>query len=132
MRNQRRMALKSIKWTIVPAEGQHQNGLSESLIKSVKRSIKHVIGENVLSFSELQLAFFEIANLINSRPIGIKPGSDCDDLIPITPNDLLYGEQSNEVPQGPFQHKVSIAKRFLYVQTLIDNWWCKWNELEHH
>ena len=120
---------KGMKWTIVPAEGQHQNGLSESLIKSVKRSIKHVIGDNVLSFSELQLAFFEIADIINSRPLGIKPGSDSDDLTPITPNGLLYGEQSNEVPQGPFQHKVSIARRFLYVQSLIDDWWRKWSDL---
>ena len=42
-----------IKWSMVPAEGQHQNGLSESLVKSIKRSIKHVIGESILSFSEL-------------------------------------------------------------------------------
>ena len=53
---------KRIKWTVVPAEGQHQNGLSESLVKSVKRSIKHKIGENVLSFAELQTAMFEIAD----------------------------------------------------------------------
>ena len=55
-----------IKWTVFPAEGQHQNGLSESLVKSVQRSIKHKIGKNVLSFSELQTALLEIANIINS------------------------------------------------------------------
>ena len=30
-----------IQWKLAPAEGQHQNGLIESLIKSVKHSIKH-------------------------------------------------------------------------------------------
>ena len=49
----------------MPAEGQHQNGLTESLIRSVKRSMKHVIGDNVLIFSELQLAFYAIMNIIN-------------------------------------------------------------------
>ena len=83
---------------VVPAEGQHQNGLSESLIKSVKRTITHTIGENILTFSELQFVFYEVANIINSRPIGIVPGSDPDCTQPITPNDLMLGRSSNEVP----------------------------------
>ena len=118
-----------IKWTIVPAEGQHQNGLSESLVKSVKRSIELVIGENILTFSELQLAFFEITNIINSRPLGIAPGSDSDDPTPITPNDLMLGRSSNEVPQGPFNTNVTRTKRFLYVQSIVDDWWQKWYNL---
>jgi hypothetical protein len=120
---------KKIEWTIVPAEGQHQNGLSESMVKSVKRSIKHVIGENVLTFSELQLAFFEIANIINSHPLGVVPGSDSDDPTPITPNDLMLGRSTNEVPQGPFSTNVSKTKRFIYVQNIVDDWWNKWNDL---
>ena len=118
-----------VKWTVVPAEGQHQNGLTESLIKSVKRSLHHVVGENTLTFSELQLAFFEIANILNSRPLGIVPGSDSDDPTPITPNDLLLGRSSNDVPQGPFNHNVSKAKRFIYVQNVVDEWWNKWYNL---
>ena len=115
-----------IKWTLVPAEAQHQNGLSESLIKSIKRSIAHTIGKTVLSFSEFQLAMFEIANIINSRPIGIISGSDPDDPKPITPNDLILGRSTNEVPQGPFNSKVSITRRFLFVQSLVDDWWQQW------
>ena len=118
-----------IKWTVVPAEGQHQNGLSESLVKSIKKSIEHTIGENILTFSELQLAFFEIANIINSRPLGVVPGSDADDPTPITPNDLLLGRSTNEVPQGPFNTNVKNTRRFQYVQSLVDDWWVKWNNL---
>ena len=121
---------QNIKWTVVPAEAQHQNGLSESLIKTVKRSIKHMIGDSVLSFSELQLAFFTIADIINSRPVGIEPGSDSDDPTPITPNSLITGESANNVAQGPFvESKVSIAKRFQFIQSLVDDWWNKWYDL---
>ena len=67
-------AESNIEWKFVPSEGQHMNGLSESLIRSVKRSIQHVVGANVLSCLELQTAFFEIAHILNSRPIGIKSG----------------------------------------------------------
>lgn len=118
-----------MKWTVVPAEGQHQNGLSESMIKSTKRSILHMIGDNILTFSELQLAFYEITNVINSRPIGVVPNSDPDCPTPITPNDLLLGRASNEVPSGPFDTKPSITKRFRFVQELVDDWWKKWHDL---
>ena len=123
------MSSRKITWTVVPAEGQHQNGLTESLVKSVKRSIEHMIGDTILTFSELQLAFYEIANVVNSRPIGIVPGADSEDPTPITPNDLLLGRSSNEVPQGPFVHNVSNARRYQYVQSMVDDWWQKWYNL---
>ena len=64
-----------IKWDTAPAEGQHMNGVTESLVKSVKRSLMRVIGANVFTFSGLQTVFFEVAALINARPIGIVSGS---------------------------------------------------------
>ena len=80
-----------IKWTLAPAEDQHQNGPSESLIKSVKRTIKHKIGCQILTFSQLQMIFFESANIINSRPTGIITGSDPTQPKAVTPNDLILG-----------------------------------------
>ena len=117
---------KRMTWTVVPAEGQHQNGLSESLIKSVKRTIKHKIGPHVFTFAQLQTALFEISNIINSRPLGIAPGSDPTDPQPLTPNDLLLGRSSGEVPQGPFDSGKSTTKRFRFLQQLVDDWWQHW------
>ena len=117
---------KKIVWEMVPADSQHMNGLSESMIKSIKRSISHVIGESVLSFSEFQLMMYEIGNIINSRPIGVVTGDDPDYLNHLTPNDLILGRSRNEVPHGPFESKPSLTKRFQYIQSLIDNWWKSW------
>ncbi len=50
-----------------------QNGVSEALIKSVKRALNVSIGENMSSFAGLQTVLFEVANLLNERPIGLKP-----------------------------------------------------------
>ena len=36
-----------------------QNGTSEALVKSVKKAIKVVVGESVMTFSELQTVCFE-------------------------------------------------------------------------
>ena len=101
------------------------NGLSESLIKSIKRSIQHVVGTNILTCLELQTAFFEIANILNSRPIGIKSG-DPEDPQALTPNDLLIGASSNETPVGPFNNNVSEKMRLRLVQDMVDKWWSRW------
>ena len=119
-------ATERMKWTVVPAEGQHQNGLSESLIKSVKRTIEHKLKPNVLTFSQLQLMLFEIANLLNSRPISIVTGSNPDEPEPLTPNHLLLGRATGDVPQGPFNNLKSATKRFRAVQELITEWWDSW------
>ena len=122
-------ANNKIKWTLAPAEGQHQNGLSESLIKSVKRTINHKICGHTLTFSELQMTFFEIANIINSRPLGVITSSDPEQPKPITPNDLILGRASSDVPQGPFDMKKSITKRFRFLQNLVTEWWESWYQV---
>ena len=109
---------RKIKWTLAPAEGQHQNGVSESLIKSTKRTIKHTIGNHVCTAMELQTVLFEIANIINNRPLGIISGSDPSN--PTTPNGLLTGDNANDVPQGPFDTNTPITKRFRFLQQLVD------------
>jgi hypothetical protein len=122
-------ANRQIKWTLAPAEGQHQNGLSEALIKSVKRTIKHkVTNGNILTFAQLQTVLFEVANIINSRPIGIVTGSDPEQPSAITPNDLILGRATSDVPQGPFDFEQSknINKQFRFLQSLVADWWQAW------
>ena len=58
------------------------------------------MGENVLSYEELQTVFFEIANLLNERPIGMKPGCGIDMGSYLSPSDLLLGRSSANAPQG--------------------------------
>nr|XP_027223966.1 uncharacterized protein LOC113816133 [Penaeus vannamei] len=85
------------------ADAPWQNGRTESLIRLVKRGISISIGNKVLSYADLQTVMFEIANLINQRPIGIKPGSDLDLGSYLCPNDLLLGRASPIVPSGVFE-----------------------------
>ena len=70
--------MEGFEWNFMPADAPWQNGTSESLIRSVKRSLKAAIGESILTFSELHTALFEVANLINKRPIGRHPRSPED------------------------------------------------------
>lgn len=62
-----------VEWNVIKsADAPWENGCSESLIKSVKRCLQIAVGDSILTFSELQSVLFEVANLINERPIGTK------------------------------------------------------------
>lgn len=108
------------------ADAPWQNGCSESLIKSVKRALTYSIGDKVLQFGELQTVFFEVANLINERPIGVKPGCDINLGTYLSPNDLLLGRTSNKAPPGMYNTDASLVKCFKYVEEVINCFWKKW------
>ncbi|XP_068240885.1 uncharacterized protein [Palaemon carinicauda] len=94
-------AKEGLKWKFNrSADAAWQNGLSEALIKSVKRSLSMLIGTTILTFSDLQTTIFEIANLMNERPIGLKPSMDVELGTYLCSNDLLLGRASNKVPSG--------------------------------
>lgn len=102
------------------ADAPWQNGCSESLIKSVKRALTYSIGDRVLQFGELQTVFFEVANLINERPIGVKPGCDINLGTYLSPNDLLLGRTANKAPPGMYNTDASLVKCFKYVEEVIN------------
>ena len=84
------------------------------------------IGENVLSFGELETVMFEVANLLNERPIGMKPGYDISLGTYLCPNDLLLGRASNKVPNGPIFDTSDVRKRFSIIQSIVTSFWTRW------
>ena len=118
-------ANKGIKWEFTAPDGPWRNGCSEALIKSVKKAIKTAIGDQCLSFSELQTIFFEAANLVNERPIGLHP-TNPEDGAYLSPNHLLLGRASSRVPSGPFKEPTNIKHRFRLLQQIVNTFWRRW------
>ena len=93
-------AKHGLNWVInKSADAPWQNGCTERLIKSVKRCITVTIGSNILTFPELQTIYFECANILNQRPVGIKDSRHSY----FCPNDLILGRASTNVPSGKFE-----------------------------
>ena len=67
-------------------EAPWYNGCSEAMIRSVKKSV--VIGNQIVTFNELQTFLFESANLVSERPIG-KKSKPLGDGSYLPPNNLL-------------------------------------------
>ena len=113
------------------ADAPWENGLSEAMIRLVKRALPLAVGSNILTFAELQTVFFEIANLMNERPIGIK-NNDPNNGTYLCPNDLLLGRSSGRVPSGILDESCNINRRWLFVQQIANTFWKKWQRDYFH
>ena len=66
--------------------------------------------------------FAGVKSIVNSRPL-TSLSDNPNDLRPLTPNHLLFGRASADVPHGPYEDTKNLHKRFQYVQTLVNNFW---------
>ncbi|XP_068225322.1 uncharacterized protein [Palaemon carinicauda] len=104
---------KGLTWVFnKSADAPWENACSESLIRLVKRSLTRIIGESVISFGELQSVMYEVANMLNERPIGFKPGENFNEGTVLRPNDLLLGRYTIETPCGFWNERVSFNKSY--------------------
>ena len=108
------------------ADAPWENGCSESLIRGAKKAIGLSIGESTLTFGDLQTVMFEVSNLMNSRPIGHKPGYDISSGSYLCPNDILLGRTNNSVPSGVWDENAMNDKRFDFMNRVVDTFWKKW------
>ena len=118
--------LEGMQWIMNrSADAPWENGCSESLIKSVKRCMRGAIGTSILTFSELQTAVFEIANLLNERPIGTKT-VDPDQGSYLCPNDLLLGRTTLVAPVGQWINVENHRLRLEFLAAVTNAFWKKW------
>lgn len=84
------------------------------------------VGNNILSFGDLQSVLFEISNLMNERPIGMKPGNDTTLGSNLCPNDLLLERASSKAPCGPWDDVSNDMKRMKFIQHIASSFWRRW------
>ena len=119
------------KWIFVPAGGQHRNGLAESTVKVMKKSLNLALqaGE-VLVYAEMVTLLARIATSVNSRPLSIgsvSSNSEQEDiLMPLTPNHLLLARSTSEPTNLEYEEGDKFSRRMAFVQCLQDEWWKRW------
>ena len=117
------------EWSFSTPAAPWMNGVTEALVKTIKKAIESAIGDQVMEFSTLQTVMFEAGEMVNSRPIGLDPSSNIDDGKYLAANDLLLGRTTNAVPQGPFAGDRNINRRYYFTQEIATAFWKKWVEL---
>ena len=122
------MQKKEVTWESPPPPPPHGTmgeWVCRKYDKGVKTAMKHVIGSQCLSFSEMQTVLVEIANLLNKRPIGKHPTNPNDGHY-LSPNELLLERASARVPSGPFKEFPTVRQRHEFIQSLINSFWKIW------
>ena len=129
---------KSLDWLFIMPDSQHQNGAAEvmvKMVKGVKKAFIKSMGEQVLSMNEMVTLMAEISNLVNQRPIGMKPNTNTHPEF-LSPNSLYLGRCSDRICSGPFQPKELFNEdpkharnRFQLVQAITNQFWKIWMKL---
>ena len=115
------------EWFFSPADSPHRQGVVESLIGSVKRSVKVLYGHDLrLSWPQYVTLGYQVADLINSRPLGIV-GEVGDCLEVLTPNNLILGRHSSDNPGN--WAKYSGSPQISTLNKIISSFWARWMEV---
>ena len=126
---------KGLEWKFIMPSSQHQNGAAEimiKMVKGVKRSLLKALGNQILNLNEMNTLMAEIAQLVNERPIGLKPNASTHPHY-LSPNSLYLGRCSDRIAAGPFEPDEVFTddphqarSRFLLVQAITAQFWKIW------
>lgn len=121
------LSLHGTEWLFSPADSPHRQGVVESLIGSVKRSVKVIYGHGLrLSWQEYATLGHQVADLINSRPLGVL-GEVGDSLEILTPNNLILGRNSSDNPGN--WSDISSCPRLSTINKIVTSFWARWMQV---
>ena len=116
------------QWKFQPPAASHMNGVWERLIRSVRKSMKAILGNPnaLVGLETLRTVFAEVVTILNSRPL--TPSSDDpSDPEPLTPNHLLLQQKHLALPPGLFvREDLYRRKQWRRAQFLADCFWKRW------
>ena len=101
-------------------------GVWERIIRSIRKILRSLLREQLISGETLRTLMAEIEGILNSRPL--TPNSDNPtDLEPLTPNHLLLQRSNLNLPPGVFVKKdLYCRNRWRHVQYLTNVFWKRW------
>lgn len=117
-----------IKWTFIPPAAPHWGGIWEAGVKSVKHHLRRTMGNNTLTYEELNTLLIQIEGILNSRPLCPLGSYDLDCL---TPSHFLIGPQLTALPEdSTLVPNVPINKlsAFKQIKHLKESFWSKWSK----
>lgn len=117
---------RRINWHKIPTNSQHFNGTAESMIKVTKVQLNNLIRSRNLTKGEMDTIFSDVMQIVNSRPLMTRAGSDPLSGGPITPLHLMGGRATINTPLVRFNGKAGLTRRLAFLEDLKTEFWTKW------
>jgi hypothetical protein len=122
------MSTNGITWRFITERSPFRGAYWERLNRSIKEPLRKVLGNALLTYTEMYTLLTDIEATLNQRPLTYH-GSDPADPAPITPSQLAIGRNLKEIPPVPSNcsNGVTIAARYRYLQRLLTHFWKRWS-----
>ena len=122
------LSQKNIQWKFNPPSASHMGGAWERLVASVKKALRAVLGNQIVTDDVLHTTVLEVEFQVNSRPLTYVSGHGGDPES-ITPNHFLLGVVPNGcvLPPGVFGENDKMSRRrWRQCQALASHVWRRW------
>nr|CAI5844526.1 unnamed protein product [Callosobruchus analis] len=117
---------KGITWKFSTPAATHQGGLWESHVKSVKTHLYRVMGDQLLTYEELNTVLTQIETLLNSRLLCVK---SMDPSAPevLTPAHFLTQVPLNRLSASDVTEiKLNRLDRYQLIDRMVQDFWKRW------
>ncbi|GFX69878.1 integrase catalytic domain-containing protein [Trichonephila clavipes] len=128
------VADKGIHWKFIVERAPWWGGFYERLVKTIKDSLRKILGRALLTFEELSTILSEIEVIVNHRPLTYVE-NDPGEPEPLTPAHFLelgYGDSKYPIHFieliDATTAKESYKKRKTYRTLLLKQLWRRWKE----
>ena len=111
------------EWIFNPTVNPWIGGAWESLIRSIKRTLKVIVQDRLFTEESLYIFFYDTESLLNSRPY-THISDDPNDHSGLTPNHILLCQESNNYsPDNFLDDELNLRKKWTAVQSTANMFW---------
>lgn len=115
-----------IQWHFNPPSAPHFGGLWEAAVRSAKKHLLKVIGENPTLIEDFTTLLVQVEGCLNSRPL-TPLSDDPTDLEPLTPAHFLTGSSLQALPDMNAESiPMNRLNRWQLVQRRLGDFWKRW------
>ncbi|XP_055527359.1 uncharacterized protein LOC129719980 [Wyeomyia smithii] len=122
----RECASEGIQWHFTPPGAPHFGGLWEAAVKSAKRHLLKLVGENPVSPEDFITLLTQVEGCLNSRPL-TPMSDDPNDLEPLTPSHFLVGSSLQAIPEPNLESvPFNRLNQWQQMQRNLQEFWRRW------
>nr|XP_027225525.1 uncharacterized protein LOC113817652 [Penaeus vannamei] len=121
------MLLKGVTWQFNPPHASHFGGVWERQIRTIRRVLRGLCHQQVMTDDTLHTLFCEVEAIINGRPL-TRVTDDPDGPQPLTPNMLLTLKGAGGPITDTDHSDLYVRRRWRQVQYLADLFWKRWTK----